>query len=322
MLPLAAISGSFTFTKSRPTTDRDHEPPPHATDRARGNRGAPARGQSPQLPPDRQATGGDAHPGPADLRRRQAQAPRLRPAWPGFSMVLAGTRAARGPGLPLPLPRGGACGHHLRTFALAQRHERHFLEGCHAALRQPPDLGGSPCLGGSSSATPTLPPLSRHRPRPEFVRRFRLGDHPADEHDVGPGQIALAQLPDNDLHETLAQSSGRTAATVSKPKGGREACLRMDFSACLKFQNAPRELRVSKAARLTFTPNEATGPTARYGGVTPWTESANKAYHKAPVRADWSQCRFPEDYCLVCHVTSLPAFFVLGRDFSRTRHTD
>ena len=35
----------------------------------------------------------------------------------------------------------------------------------------------------------------------------------------------------------FSQSSGSIAATVSRPSGGSEAFLRMNFNACLKLQN-------------------------------------------------------------------------------------
>jgi hypothetical protein len=39
--------------------------------------------------------------------------------------------------------------------------------------------------------------------RDQFVRRVLLGDHPADEHDLGAGQILFAQFPHVDIHEPL-----------------------------------------------------------------------------------------------------------------------
>jgi hypothetical protein len=68
----------------------------------------------------------------------------------------------------------------------------------------------------------------------------------------------------------FTHSSGSIAATVSKPKGGSEAFLRMNFKACLKLQNVSGNSGYS--SNTFIRPNDATKPRARHGVFTPYTK--------------------------------------------------
>ncbi|MCK7517400.1 MAG: hypothetical protein MZV64_06595 [Ignavibacteriales bacterium] len=79
------------------------------------------------------------------------------------------------------------------------------------------------------------------------ARRIPLGDHRADEHEIRPGQILVAQLPHVHVHQALrprlpAASRPRSAG----PSGGSEARLADEFQGVLETPESVRKARIEQ----------------------------------------------------------------------------
>ena len=77
-------------------------------------------------------------------------------------------------------------------------------------------------------------------------QRLALDVHPAQQHHVGPGQVAVAQPLHVGVHQPLLPGFGSSAATVISPSGGCAARLPRNLSACLKLQIGIGKFRIDQ----------------------------------------------------------------------------
>ena len=80
--------------------------------------------------------------------------------------------------------------------------------------------------------------------RDQFVRRVLLGDHPADEHDIRPGQVLFAQLPHVDIHEPLRPILRQHRGHGQQTQGRQRSFLADEFQRVLETPERVREFRV------------------------------------------------------------------------------
>ncbi len=80
--------------------------------------------------------------------------------------------------------------------------------------------------------------------RDQLVRRVPLGNHPADKHNIRPGQIFCAQFPHVDIHEVF-RPIFREHRRYGEQTQRRQRCFLADeFQRMLKTPERVREFRV------------------------------------------------------------------------------
>jgi hypothetical protein len=80
--------------------------------------------------------------------------------------------------------------------------------------------------------------------RDQFVRRVLLGDHPADEHDIRPGQILFAQFPHVDIHEALRPFLRQHRRHGEQTQGRQRSFFADKFQRVFETPERVREFRV------------------------------------------------------------------------------
>ena len=78
----------------------------------------------------------------------------------------------------------------------------------------------------------------------EFVRRVSLSNHPADEHEVGPRQVLLAQFPHVHIHQTLPPLLRQHCGHGEQSQRRQRSFLADEFQGVLETPERVRKLRV------------------------------------------------------------------------------
>jgi hypothetical protein len=80
--------------------------------------------------------------------------------------------------------------------------------------------------------------------RDQLVRRIPLGDHPADEHHVGPSQVFRAQRPHVHIHQALRPRFRQHRGHRQQAQRRERGSFVDEFQGVLETPECVRKLRV------------------------------------------------------------------------------